>query len=55
MERLNTNQNRETFIAENIAEKKGRLSSHNPFTCFVNIDSPEPDLGFLTASVLTAC
>lgn len=44
---------KELVIRESFAEKKGRSEgSVNPFTCYININSPEPDLQRLTASML---
>lgn len=44
---------KESLIQAAYAEKRGRESfTENPFTCYVNIDSPEPDLSHLTASLL---
>lgn len=44
---------KELIIRESFADKKGRLTNTiNPFTCYVNINSPVPDLQLLTASLL---
>jgi len=44
---------KEKLIQAVYAEKKGRESfGENPFTCYVNIDSPEPDLSQITATLL---
>lgn len=41
------------MIQQSFAEKKGRESfGQNPFTCYINIDSPMPNLPLLTASFL---
>lgn len=44
---------REAFIKAVYADTKGReVDSPNSFTCYVAIDSPTPNLGILTASML---
>jgi len=44
---------KEKLIQAVYAEKKGRETyGENPFTCYVNIDSPEPDLSQITATLL---
>lgn len=44
---------KELVIRESFADKKGRVeSSDNPFTCYINISSPMPDIKSLTASML---
>lgn len=44
---------REAIIQAAYAEKKGRESfGPNPFTCYVRINSPRPDLAGLTASLI---
>lgn len=48
----NTN-TKELLIRETFADKKGRSDSGvSPYTCYIKIDSPEPDLQILTASLL---
>jgi len=44
---------REDLIRVAYAEKKGREAfGENPYTCYVNIDSPEPDLSQITATLV---
>lgn len=44
---------KESFIKAMYTEKKGRdVYASNPYTCYINIDSPEPNLAILTASLL---
>ncbi len=44
---------RENLIRATYAEKKGREAfGENPYTCYVNIESPEPDLSQITATLL---
>jgi hypothetical protein len=48
-----TSKDRESFIEANFMDKKGRDGSlRNPFTCYINIGSPGPNLPLLTASFL---
>lgn len=45
--------NRETFIRSAYAEKKGRdVLSENPYTCYIKINSPKPNLPCLTSELL---
>lgn len=44
---------KELVIRESFADKKGRSdSSVSPYTCYIKINSPEPDMQSLTASLL---
>ena len=44
---------KELVIRESFADKKGRSDSNvSPYTCYIKINSPEPDLQSLTASML---
>jgi len=44
---------KDLVIRESFADKKGRVESTvNPFTCYISINSPTPDLKILTASML---
>lgn len=48
-----TSNDRDAFIKAMYAEKKGRdISSKSIFTCYINIDTPTPNLPRLTASML---
>ena len=56
MEKI-TNQNqmfdRSTLIKEAFEAKNSReMYGENPYTCYINIDSPMPDLALITASLL---
>lgn len=54
MERLNPPlTDKEAFIKTQFAEKKGRPTfGDNPYTCYISINTPEPNLPYLTASLL---
>ncbi len=44
---------KEALISAAFAEKKGRESfGDNPFTCYISINSPRPNLAYITASLL---